>query len=233
MCCVIPPFSWAATSRPRIRSKSDVFPWSTWPRKVTTGGRGSSVSGSSGRSAAANNCSSSDTGWRKSTSTPRLKATRAAISWVMLEVITPGMSSFMSSWSTRAAGTPRASEKLRTVQGISITTLLLRGAAVQTPGRRRRRGARGVTRAASSSGSSRRPFSRATRLRFNCRCSRPARARPGSSSAWAAIGLPRRARSFSRSRPGSTGSAGGSPAAGARSTGDALPGGGPFFLSCS
>ena len=32
---------------PMMRSKSEVLPWSTWPRKVTTGGRGCSVAGSS------------------------------------------------------------------------------------------------------------------------------------------------------------------------------------------
>ena len=40
MCCVMPPFSCAATSMPMIRSNSDVLPWSTWPRNVTIGGRG-------------------------------------------------------------------------------------------------------------------------------------------------------------------------------------------------
>ncbi len=38
MCCVMPPLSPLTTSMPMMRSKSDVLPWSTWPRKVITGG---------------------------------------------------------------------------------------------------------------------------------------------------------------------------------------------------
>mmetsp|Transcript_80262 Transcript_80262/g.227251 ORF Transcript_80262/g.227251 Transcript_80262/m.227251 type:complete len:218 (-) Transcript_80262:155-808(-) len=38
--CVMPPASEAATLRLRIVSRSVVFPWSTWPMTVTTGGRG-------------------------------------------------------------------------------------------------------------------------------------------------------------------------------------------------
>ena len=37
MCCVIPPASPATTSVRRIASRSEVFPWSTWPMIVTTG----------------------------------------------------------------------------------------------------------------------------------------------------------------------------------------------------
>ena len=40
MCCVIPPNSPATTSVSRIASRSFVFPWSTWPMIVTTGGAG-------------------------------------------------------------------------------------------------------------------------------------------------------------------------------------------------
>ena len=40
MCCVIPPASPPATSASRIASSKLVFPWSTWPITVTTGGRG-------------------------------------------------------------------------------------------------------------------------------------------------------------------------------------------------
>ena len=39
MCCVMPPASPAATSVSRMASSSDVFPWSTWPMIVMTGGR--------------------------------------------------------------------------------------------------------------------------------------------------------------------------------------------------
>src|SRR6185312_2302290 len=39
MCCVIPPASVSTTEVERIASRSVVFPWSTWPMMVTTGGR--------------------------------------------------------------------------------------------------------------------------------------------------------------------------------------------------
>ena len=47
MCCVMPPASPATTLALRMKSSSDVLPWSTWPMIVTTGGRGRSVSGAS------------------------------------------------------------------------------------------------------------------------------------------------------------------------------------------
>ena len=43
MCCVIPPASVSTTDASRIASRSVVFPWSTWPMIVTTGGRGGEV----------------------------------------------------------------------------------------------------------------------------------------------------------------------------------------------
>ncbi len=46
MCCVMPPNSPATTSVSRIASRSLVFPWSTWPMTVTTGGRGTSFASS-------------------------------------------------------------------------------------------------------------------------------------------------------------------------------------------
>ena len=47
MCCVIPPASVSTTFAFRIASSSVVLPWSTWPMIVTTGGRGTRLSGSS------------------------------------------------------------------------------------------------------------------------------------------------------------------------------------------
>ncbi len=47
MCWVMPPASPATTSVSRSASSSEVLPWSTWPMTVTTGARGSSISGSS------------------------------------------------------------------------------------------------------------------------------------------------------------------------------------------
>ena len=48
MCWVMPPASPATTLALRMASSSDVLPWSTWPMMVTTGGRGSRSSSSSG-----------------------------------------------------------------------------------------------------------------------------------------------------------------------------------------
>ena len=37
MCCVIAPLSVLTTDEPRILSRREVFPWSTWPRTATIG----------------------------------------------------------------------------------------------------------------------------------------------------------------------------------------------------
>ena len=44
MCWVMPPLSDRTTFDLRIRSSSEVLPWSTWPRIVMTGGRGTRFS---------------------------------------------------------------------------------------------------------------------------------------------------------------------------------------------
>ena len=51
MCCVIPPASVSTTDASRIASSSVVFPWSTCPMIVTTGGRGARSSSASSYSA--------------------------------------------------------------------------------------------------------------------------------------------------------------------------------------
>lgn len=48
MCCVMPPASEAATWLFLRLSSRVVFPWSTWPMMVTTGGRGTRLPGSAG-----------------------------------------------------------------------------------------------------------------------------------------------------------------------------------------
>lgn len=52
MCCVMPPASEAATWLFRRLSSRVVFPWSTCPMMVTTGGRGTRLPGSAGGLAA-------------------------------------------------------------------------------------------------------------------------------------------------------------------------------------
>ncbi len=49
MCWVMPPLSDWTTFDLRIRSSSEVFPWSTWPRMVITGGREHQVLRRAGR----------------------------------------------------------------------------------------------------------------------------------------------------------------------------------------
>ena len=46
MCCVMPPTSPLATRLRRMVSSRVVLPWSTWPNMVTTGGRVTSLEGS-------------------------------------------------------------------------------------------------------------------------------------------------------------------------------------------
>ncbi len=107
-----------------------------------------------------------------------------------------GWPSLSISPSTRAAGTPKASEKLRIVQGSSTTMLLFRGAAVDTLPRLRRRSVVRIGRAGSSSSV---PSARRTvvvRLRFNWRCSRPPKVTAPSVSSAAGAARPRRLRSL-------------------------------------
>ena len=61
MCCVIPPASPATTFALRMASSSDVFPWSTWPMIVMTGGRSTRSFGSSSISLITSSTSASET----------------------------------------------------------------------------------------------------------------------------------------------------------------------------
>ena len=61
ICCVIPPASPPATSASRIASSKLVFPWSTCPMTVTTGGRGFKLSLVSSFATSSTISSSSDT----------------------------------------------------------------------------------------------------------------------------------------------------------------------------
>ncbi len=116
------------------------------------------------------------------------------------------------------AGTPTASEKVRTVHGRLTTTLPLRGAAVLAPVRRMwvRRTVDGPLAAVAGLSSSSPPTRRlavAARFRFNCRCSRPPivltpAPSPSSTAAGGrAAGTARRGRSLPPDRSG--GGAGG------------------------
>ena len=126
MCWVMPPFSCAATSMPMIRSNSDVLPWSTWPRKVTIGGRGCSLAGSSSCSSDLEQLARSRSTARwKLTSTPNSAASNSAVSGSERGGDVAHGAQFEQFARIVRAGTPMASEKLRTVQGRSTTTFLL------------------------------------------------------------------------------------------------------------
>ena len=109
--------------------------------------------------------------------------------------------------STLGTGTPIASEKLRTVAGMVTTTLLLRGAAVLSP---ELRFGFGLERRIRPTGSSspvvegRNCVGVPSRLRLNCRCSRPpsAAANSASGSAPALAVLRPRSRPAGRSSDG-------------------------------
>jgi hypothetical protein len=173
MCCVMPPLSRAATSMPRILSSSDVLPWSTWPRKVTTGARGSRRAGSSSTaSKPARSSFSRSSAVLMSSCTPSSAASSSTVSRssneLMFGIVSrPKVSSFLS---TSLAARPIASENARTVHGTWMEALVLRGAAVDTPELFRDRSDRRRRMPPSSSSPPRRSV---TFLRCNCRNSRP------------------------------------------------------------
>src|SRR2546427_664024 len=88
ICCVIPPNSRAATSVCRIASSRDVFPWSTCPMIVTTGGRGtaaSSLASSSRLGAAAAGAGAAGSGLRtfEPSDSAIFAATSTVICWLI------------------------------------------------------------------------------------------------------------------------------------------------------
>ena len=103
---------------------------------------------------------------------------------------------------TCVAGTPRASEKLRTVTGSSTTTWLLRGAAVEVPDRLARNRGRltGLTSSSSDPG----PRTPVVRFRLSCRCSRPKNAEPPDPSSVSPAPRPPRRLSLSNSSAASS-----------------------------
>ena len=132
----MPPLSRAATSIPRILSRSDVLPWSTWPRNVTTGARGDRRAGSSSTaSKPASSSFSRSSAVLRSSCTPSSAARSSTVSRSstvdMLGIWSrPKESSFLS---TSLADRPMASEKALTLQGTWIEALVFRGAAVEAP----------------------------------------------------------------------------------------------------
>ncbi len=169
MCCVMPPDSPRSTCDERMRSSSEVLPWSTWPMIVTTGARGLQVGadGSAARAPSAS-CTSSS----KLTcmiSTPSSVASSVAVltssTWLMLAI----MPRFIRRWIRSFARTPSFSANSRTVMpsetmtgpvgmrggGLAVVLALLAAAAARGGGafvlfddllarRRRRRGRAGA-----------------------------------------------------------------------------------------
>ncbi len=143
MCCVMPPASPAATSVWRMASRSDVLPWSTWPRIVITGGRSSSAESSSTYSGSAT--TSSAACWISTfLSSPSARTSMASSESVWVRVaISPSSISFLM---TSGGGTPSDSATSLTVApdctGETRTSSATSGLAVRsgsTQGVRRRR----------------------------------------------------------------------------------------------
>src|SRR6185436_1508471 len=103
MCWVIPPASPAATLVRRMKSSSEVLPWSTWPMTVTTGGRGfSSAAGCSSLSVRYASGSSSLAAlalW------PISSTTMIPVSWSSTWLMVAMVPSFISALITSAAFT--------------------------------------------------------------------------------------------------------------------------------
>src|SRR5579883_823598 len=122
----MPPVSVSTTLVLRMRSRSEVLPWSTWPRMVITGGRGWSFSEAL---EAANDSSSSSSAvrfWTTSRPTPNSAASRTARSSSMVALMVKSWFIAISLRSRSPAFTPMASERPRTVIGGSISAWDLR-----------------------------------------------------------------------------------------------------------
>ncbi len=123
MCCVMPPASPDCTLERRMRSRRLVFPWSTWPITVTTGGFSTRSVGSSGATSRGSGSSTAPI----STSTPSSSATSSISSvervWVSVFISPRPMRTLMI-W---VGETPRASPKSLTVAPGSTRTTVLSG----------------------------------------------------------------------------------------------------------
>src|SRR6185503_7861690 len=130
MCCVMPPASRAVTLVVRIASSRLVFPWSTWPRIVMTGGRGlsllaSSSVQSSGLSGASSASASSTAGGASSSalvSMPSSVATRLAASKSMVVLIDAIVPMFTSARMRSTMLTSRSVASSRTETCFGRTT---------------------------------------------------------------------------------------------------------------
>src|SRR5438552_1853052 len=144
MCCVMPPASRDVTFVERIASRRLVFPWSTWPSTVTTGGRSFSFAGSTSSQrislppiASGVSASSSATGTASSSgrvSMPSSFATSDAVSKStvsLIETIKPMFTSPRIT-STTLASSARARSPTWIVLG-SVTTEVV-GSATATAG---------------------------------------------------------------------------------------------------
>jgi len=118
---VMPPASPAATFVLRMRSRSDVLPWSTCPRIVTTGARGRTSTGVR----SAKRCSITSPAERlavTSSSMPKSIMTSIARSGSIALFTVIGEPISMNFLRISACFTPVASESSRTVTGSATTT---------------------------------------------------------------------------------------------------------------
>ena len=129
MCCVMPPLSPLTTLMPMIRSSSDVLPWSTWPRNVMTGGRGSRLLGVVfGCRIAGRAVLPASGGCLMSMSRPSSAASSSTNSSGIWPLMLAGILFVISTLSTEPEPTPVCSQNSRTLQGRTSSTFSLRGA---------------------------------------------------------------------------------------------------------
>ncbi len=93
----MPPASPAATSALRMRSSSEVLPWSTWPSTVTTGGRAVIISGLSSSCSTVTSSPASLTTALKPNFLATAVATSLAMFWLIVAIVPILMSSEMTS----------------------------------------------------------------------------------------------------------------------------------------
>ena len=103
MCCVMPPASPAATLVVRMKSRSEVLPWSTWPITVTTGGRG--CRSAAGASSVSTRYASGSSSLAALALWPISSTRMIAVSWSSTWLIVAMVPSFISALMTSAAFT--------------------------------------------------------------------------------------------------------------------------------
>ena len=112
MCCVIPPASVSTTDASRIASRSVVFPWSTWPMIVTTGGRSTRSSGASSKTSGSSSSSATCLMLISRLTSAAITCTASSERDCVIVTISPRPIMILMIW---AAGMPSACDRSLTV----------------------------------------------------------------------------------------------------------------------